>query len=126
MLTIPLTYTTGTGGRMATALAAGLPVAASAPAAALLPDRLAGLVHVGSSPAELAEAIAGLLTDDARWEDARAALLETDIPALRDAQSTRFVDWVASIESRDLPDRGAAPSRRSGNRRGLRRLVRAS
>ncbi|MBT8166215.1 MAG: glycosyltransferase [Acidimicrobiia bacterium] len=126
VLTIPLTYTTGTGGRMATALAAGLPVAASAPAAALLPDRLAGLVHVGSSPAELAGAIAGLLTDDARWEDARAALLETDIPALRVAQSNRLVDWLASIESRDGPGRSAAASQMSGSRRGLRRLVRAS
>jgi glycosyltransferase involved in cell wall biosynthesis len=126
LLAIPLTYATGTGGRMATALASGLPIAASAAAAALLPRRLADLVHVGSTPAELAKAIADLLTDDAHWEDARAHILEADLPAQRAAQANGFVDWLASIQPRQDRDAAGVPSRSSGSRRGRRRLNRAS
>ena len=126
LLVIPLTYATGTGGRMATALASGLPVAASASAAALLPGPLAGLVRVGSNPDELAGIISDLLTDDAGWETERARILETDIPALRRAQTTRFSDWLASIEPGTREPAARRPSRRSGSRRGLRRLSRAS
>ncbi len=126
LLAIPLTYATGTGGRMVTAMAAGLPVATSAPAAALLPGSLAGLVRVGSSPAELSEVISDLLTDDTRWEAARAHILETDIPALRHRQTLKLVEWLASVEPGNRPSDAPAPSRRSGSRRGLRRLGRAS
>lgn len=126
VLAIPLTYATGTGGRMATALASGLPVAASAPAAALLPKRLADLVQVCSSPVELAEAIADLLTDDSHWEYVRARLLEADIPAMRVAQTAQFVDWLASIEPANREPAAPRPSRRFGSRRGLRRPDRAS
>jgi glycosyltransferase involved in cell wall biosynthesis len=124
VLALPLTYTTGTGGRMATALGCGLPVAASAPAAALLPGSLAGLAQVGSSPAEMAEAISALLTDDSHWSSVRERILEAGIPGLRVAQGAQFVDWLTSIDVRD--EAGPPPSRRSGSRRGLRRLGRAS
>jgi len=126
LLAIPLTYATGTGGRMATALASGLPVVASAPAAALLPGLLAGLVRVGSTPAEFAEVISTLLNDDDGWHAERARILQTDIPALRRAQTTRFSDWLASIKPGTREPAARRPNRRSGSRRGLRRLSRAS
>ena len=126
LLALPLTFGTGTGGRMITALAAGLPVVAAAPAAALLPEPLARLVAVGSGPVEFAEAICDLLTDDARWEATRSRILDVDVPGLRDAQADRFAVWLASIEPRDQPKGGRDATRKPGTRRGLRRPLRAS
>lgn len=119
VLTVPLPYPTGTGHRIATALRAGVPVVASSAAAAVLPPHLAGLVSVGEDGAELAELITGLMTDDARWEEAWRRVIDS-----------RRVDgaeeWNRWWREQRPPDPDEPVSPRPGIRRGRRRRVRSS
>jgi hypothetical protein len=126
LLVVPVTVATGTGGRIATALRRGMPVVATPAAAAVLPDALAGLVHVGEDAAALAEQVGRLMGSDEPWEAARTRIEAAGIPALRAAQLDAFGEWLATVQPTaiDLPDGGASPTPRS--RRGRRRRARAS
>ncbi len=123
MLVVPLTTVTGTGGRIAEALGHGVPVVASAPAAALLAPAMARLVRVGEDAAGLAAHIWELLTDDAAWEADRARIAQVDLAALREEQALALSNWLTEIAAGRA---AGASSRRPGSRRALRRRRRAS
>jgi glycosyltransferase involved in cell wall biosynthesis len=126
-MVVPLACATGTGGRIASALATGLPVAATPAAAASLPPGLRNLVRVGDEPADLGKSIARLLTDRAFWDAERDRIRSVDFPALRRAQEDEFTNWLRA--RRDEPpadNRTWTPRRRPDSRRGLRRLAPSS
>ena len=127
LLVVPLPYATGTGGRIASALAHGLPVVASAAAAAVLSPDLATLVLAGDDASQMAGHIGRLMTDDDAWLEQRRLIESADLPALRQRQAAALIDWLTVIGTAGyLPGPGGRSSRRSGNRRGPRRPSRAS
>jgi glycosyltransferase involved in cell wall biosynthesis len=126
-MVVPLTYATGTGGRIASALASGLPVAATPVAAAALPPPLRSLIRVGGEPADLGKSIARLLTDRAFWDAERERIRSVDFPALRRAQEDEFTNWLAARRHEPpTDDRTWTPRRKPGSRRGLLRLAPSS
>jgi glycosyltransferase involved in cell wall biosynthesis len=127
LLIVPLPYATGTGGRIASALAHGLPVVASSAAAAVLSADLAALVTTGQDARRLAGAIGRLMTDDDAWLEQRRLIEEEDFATRRLNQAMAFREWMAAIGSTGMLSRaGGGANRRSGNRRALRRPSRAS
>jgi hypothetical protein len=98
MLVVPLTFATGTGGRISTALRCGLPVVASAAAAAVLPAELTGPVMVGTDADGVAGHVARLMTDDGFWEETRGRIAAADIDSLHRARTDGLREWIESLE----------------------------
>lgn len=98
VLLVPLTYATGTGGRIATALRHGVPTVASGPAAAVLPGELAQLVHVGQTAEEIATWVATLMTDDATWQAAVDRIRAWDPVPWHNRQTASFAAWAQALE----------------------------
>ncbi|MDH3605478.1 MAG: glycosyltransferase family 4 protein [Acidimicrobiia bacterium] len=96
---VPLLYATGTGGRIATALAHGVPTVVSVPAAAMLPAELRDLVKVGETADELADHVATLMSDDGAWGEACRRLAAWDAPLFRQQQQDAFARWAATLET---------------------------
>jgi len=124
LLVVPLTMVSGTGGRIASALAHGVPVVASSEAVAVLPTGLAKLVHRGEKAADLADQIAHLMQDDAAWQAARADVAAADLGALRDAQAAALIEWLDVVAA--SPGLPAPSTLTRRTRRALRRRRRAS
>lgn len=124
-LVVPLTYVTGTGGRIVSALRSGLPVVASGPAAAVLPPALADLVLVGNSADELAGHIGRLLTDAAYRGEVRAQISAADVGSMVERRREQLHDWLAAIDPRPIEDPVEA-IRTPGSRREPPRRSRAS
>jgi len=124
LMVVPLPYATGTGGRIAAALAAGTPVVASASAARVLDPELQGLVSTGEDADELVDHIARLMSDDEAWVEARRKIQTVDFTAHREARLDRLTDWVAA--ARPLASSGRISSRRFGSRTTRRPQIRAS
>jgi hypothetical protein len=126
LLVVPLTMVTGTGGRIASALAHGVPVVASSHAVATLAPGLADLVHHGEDADAIADKITHLMGDDSAWEAARARISSVDIGALRKAQAASLAEWLEGITPSGGESAAAAPTRTRRTRPALRRRRRAS
>ncbi|MGI9649151.1 MAG: glycosyltransferase family 4 protein, partial [Acidimicrobiia bacterium] len=126
LLVVPLPYATGTGGRIASALAHGLPVVASAAAAAVLSPSLATLVAAGDNAGQMADHIHRLMTDDDAWLEQRRLIETADLAALRASRAAALTDWLEVVTAGDWPGAGGRSNRRSGSRRAPRRQRRAS
>lgn len=116
LLVIPLPFATGTGGRMAAALAAGTPVVASASATAVLGRGVRESVLTGEDPDQLADHIARMMTEDAAWMEQRRLIETIAIPARRRTQSSELAAWVAAAQPQDSPSGRRTSSRRFGSR----------
>jgi hypothetical protein len=126
LLVVPLTMVTGTGGRIASALAHGVPVVASSPALAAVAPGLADLVEHGVDAADIADKIAHLMRDDSAWEAARARIASVDIGALREEQTASLAEWLDGITPWSGDDAAATAIRTRRTRPALRRRRRAS
>ncbi|MBT8216534.1 MAG: glycosyltransferase family 4 protein [Acidimicrobiia bacterium] len=107
MLLVPLPYATGTGGRVIRALAGGVPVAATAYVAGLVPPHLVSLINVGRDAEELADVTARLMTDDAAWTAARRTIEQAPRSDPDD-----LVAWLSSVTARRRPVSRTSSSRR--------------
>ena len=92
---VPLPYATGTGGRIAAAVAHGVPTVVSRPAATMLAPEIRALVHVGETADELADHVARLMTNDDEWRESVDQLRAANVSPT--AQSKQFVEWVAGL-----------------------------
>jgi glycosyltransferase involved in cell wall biosynthesis len=126
LLVVPLTMLTGTGGRIASALAQGVPVVASSPAVAALSASLVDLVHQGKDAATLADTIALLMSDDSAWEAAHRRIASVDIGALRESRTASLAEWLDGIPPSTGGPVVAVPTRTPRTRPAPRRQHRAS